>query len=63
MPYRKEVQNEWFAFDNRGKPILPLYLEDCDLHTRLEQINWIDARTDFNQAMGRVLGDLKRDCP
>lgn len=59
MPYRKEVQNEWFYFDNHGKPILPLYLEDCVLHSRLEAMNWIDARTNLDSAIVQVVSQIQ----
>jgi hypothetical protein len=35
MPFRKEVHREWFDFDQDGKPIHPLYIEDCQLYSRL----------------------------
>lgn len=62
MPYRKEVQNEWFYFDLHDKPILPLYLEDCVLHSRLESKNWIDARHDLDAAISQLLIQLSDSC-
>jgi formylglycine-generating enzyme required for sulfatase activity len=44
MPYRKEVHREWFYFDQALKPIYPLYIESCDLHTRLLAYQYVDAR-------------------
>ncbi len=47
MPYRKEVHREWFYFDQQQKPILPLYVQDCTLHSRMTAYNYIDARGDL----------------
>ena len=58
MPYRKEVYREWFFFDQKRKPIHPLYVQDCMLHGRLLPINYIDARTDLIGALTKLLDDL-----
>lgn len=63
MPYRKEVHREWFYFDQIGKTIYPLYLEDCQLHSRLYAYNYIDARTDLQAALDDLLLALGRDTP
>jgi hypothetical protein len=55
---RKEVYDEWFPFDQMGKPIVPLYLEDCEPDRRLKSINYIDARADLPGALDRLLGAL-----
>lgn len=54
MPYRKEVHREWFAFDQNQKPIIPLYLQDCKLHSRMLAYNYIDGRTDLEQAINQI---------
>jgi 5-carboxymethyl-2-hydroxymuconate isomerase len=61
MPYRKEVHREWFFFDQKRKPIYPLYLEDCELHSRMFAYNYIDAQTDLQSALDRLLKELGRD--
>lgn len=61
MPYRKEVHREWFYFDQMRKPIYPLYIQACDLHSRLYAYNYIDARADLQTALDRLLKDLGRD--
>ncbi|MGH9846053.1 MAG: SUMF1/EgtB/PvdO family nonheme iron enzyme, partial [Blastocatellia bacterium] len=61
MPDRKEVHREWFRFDQRGKTIYPLYLRDCELHSRFDSRNYIDARTDLPGALDRLLDALRRD--
>ena len=59
MPYRKEVHREWFYFDQNQKPIHPLYVEKCDLNSRLYSYNYIDARDDlFTSALERLVRDL-----
>lgn len=58
MPYRKEVYREWFYFDQQGKPLLPLYLQDCVLHSRLSAVNYIDARKDLSTALQKLVNDL-----
>ncbi|MBL8170469.1 MAG: toll/interleukin-1 receptor domain-containing protein, partial [Acidobacteria bacterium] len=55
MPYRKEVHREWFYFDQQRKPIYPLYVADCELHTRLFAYNYVDARQDLQGALTRIL--------
>ena len=61
MPYRKEVHREWFYFDQQRKPIYPLYVGECDLHSRLYAYNYIDARKDLQGALERLLKELGRD--
>ena len=61
MPERKEVHREWFRFDQRGKPIYPLYLRNCELHSRFDSRHYIDARFDFQGALGSLLDALRRD--
>jgi len=58
MPYRKEVYREWFYFDQQRKPLLPLYLQDCILHSRLSAINYIDARKNLATALQKLVNDL-----
>jgi hypothetical protein len=58
MPYRKEVYREWFDFDQQGKPLLPLYVQDCVLHSRLSAVNYIDARKDLTAALQKLVNDL-----
>ncbi|MBL8172266.1 MAG: SUMF1/EgtB/PvdO family nonheme iron enzyme, partial [Acidobacteria bacterium] len=52
---------EWFYFDQQRKPIYPLYVADCELHTRLFAYNYVDARQDLQGALTRILEDLRRD--
>ncbi len=61
MPFRKEVHREWFYFDQRRKPIYPLYIEDCEPHSRFFAYNHIDARSDLSNALKRLLDDLRLD--
>ena len=61
MPERKEVHREWFNFDQKGKKIYPLYLEDCQLHSRFDSRNYLDARHDLPGALQRLLEQLHRD--
>lgn len=56
---RDEAQREWFRFVRKGKTIHPLMIEDCELHSRFDRINYIDARADFDNALERLLADLK----
>lgn len=63
MPDRKEVRREWFHFNKTGKPIHPLYIQNCELHTRLSTTNYIDARNDLPSALVRLLNDLRTDIP
>jgi hypothetical protein len=55
MPYRKEVHREWFFFDQKRKPILPLYVQDCTLHSRMIAYNYADARTDLLGALNKLI--------
>jgi hypothetical protein len=59
MPDRKEVYREWMYFDQKKKPIVPLYIENCTLHSRMMTTNYIDARTDLATAMSKVVDSLK----
>ncbi|MFN0087066.1 MAG: TIR domain-containing protein, partial [Blastocatellia bacterium] len=61
MPDRKEVHREWFRFDQKAKKIYPLYLRDCELHSRFDSRNYIDARADLQSALGRLLEALTSD--
>jgi len=61
MPYRKEVHREWFFFDQKRKPIYPLYVEKCELHSRIYAYNYIDVRDDLQAGLTRLLNELKRD--
>jgi nucleotide-binding universal stress UspA family protein len=61
MPFRKEVHREWFFFDQKAKPIYPLYVADCNLHSRLYSYNYIDVRKDLQTGLARLLADLGRD--
>lgn len=58
MPYRKEVYREWFFFEQKKKPILPLYVQDCSLHSRMFAYNYIDARTDLNGALSKLVREI-----
>jgi len=58
MPYRKEVHREWFYFDQKRKPILPLYVQDCTLHSRIIAYNYIDARSDIGKALSKLVDEL-----
>lgn len=58
MPYRKEVHREWFYFDQKRKPIYPLYIEACELHSRMYAYNYIDARADLGKALDRLLREV-----
>ncbi|MGH9853070.1 MAG: NACHT domain-containing protein, partial [Blastocatellia bacterium] len=60
-PERKEVEREWFYFDQERKPIYPLFIRDCKLNSRFVGINYIDARSDLPGALERLLGELRRD--
>jgi hypothetical protein len=59
MPDRKEVYREWMYFDQKKKPIVPLYIENCTLHSRMMTTNYIDARTDLATALSKVVDSLK----
>jgi hypothetical protein len=58
MPYRKEVYREWFYYDQQRKPILPLYVQDCTLHSRMIAYNYIDARHDLAGALEKLARSL-----
>jgi formylglycine-generating enzyme required for sulfatase activity len=60
MPFRKEVHREWFYFDQNRKPIHPLYLVECDLHSRMYAYNFRDARADFDAALRQLIDDLRQ---
>lgn len=59
MPYRKEVYREWFYYDQKQKPIIPLFVQECTLHSRLIVYQWIDAREDFCGALAKLVEQLK----
>ena len=61
MPFREEVHREWFNFDRKGKKIYPLYIQDCQLHSRFDSRNYLDARTDLPGALERLVEKLRRD--
>jgi formylglycine-generating enzyme required for sulfatase activity len=63
MPDRKEVHREWFNFDQKSKTIYPLYIRDCELHSRFDSRKYIDARNDLQDALDRLLKDMRRDFP
>jgi formylglycine-generating enzyme required for sulfatase activity/GTPase SAR1 family protein len=54
MPYHKRVHEEWFLFDQLGKPIHPIYIEKCELHSRLYLYSYIDARLDMEGALKSI---------
>ncbi len=56
---REEARREWRIFARKEKQIYPLLIEECELHSRLEFRNYIDARTDLPGALDRLLADLK----
>lgn len=60
MPYRKEVHREWFYFDQEQKPIYPLFIADCERHSRLFAYNYIDARSDLHGALQRLVNELRQ---
>ncbi len=60
MPYRKEVYREWFYFDQQRKPLIPLYIQDCTLHSRMSTYNYIDARHDLSAALNQLAQALAR---
>jgi hypothetical protein len=61
MPYRKEVHREWFFFDQKRKPIYPLYVEPCELHSRMYAYNYINVREDLQAGLERLLKELGRE--
>lgn len=58
MPFRKEVYREWFYYDQKQKPIIPLYVQECTLHSRLIARQYIDARENFAAALAQVLDQI-----
>lgn len=54
MPFRKEVHREWFYFDQRRKPLYPVLIEKCDLHSRMYAYHHIDACNDIPSAFARL---------
>jgi len=49
------VSSEWkFALD-QGKPLIPLLFQDCDRHFRLVKLQYIDFRTDRNNALDELI--------
>ncbi len=60
MPHRKEVHREWFYFDQHRKPIHPIMIADCDLHSRMLAYQHRDGRPDLDAALGQVIGDLRQ---
>lgn len=55
---RDEARREWFRFVRKGKTIHPLLIEECELHSRFDSLNYIDARADWESALDRLLADL-----
>lgn len=60
MPYRREVHREWFFYDQARKPIYPVLIAKCDLHSRLYAYNYIDARRDLQEALKKLVQQLRR---
>lgn len=61
MPYQKEVHREWFFFDQHDKPIHPLYLEKCELHSRMYIYDYIDVRNNLEEGLQRLLKELSTE--
>lgn len=59
MPYKQEVHREWFYFARKEKPIHSLLIEACQLHSRFESSNYIDATSNLHGALERLLSELK----
>ena len=62
MPYRKEVEREWFYFDMQKKPIYTLLVEDCDINSRLIQVNYVDAHMNVDAAVDQLVNTLNQKC-
>lgn len=60
MPFRKEVHREWFFYDQQRKPIHPLHVRPCDLHSRMYAYQYIPVGDDLYGALRRLVGDLSR---
>ncbi len=61
MPYRKEVHREWFFYDRESKPIYPLLVEKCTLHSRMYAYNHIDVTAlDWPKALQLLRAELHR---
>lgn len=60
MPFRKEVHREWFFFDQNNKPIHPLYLRKCELHSRLYSYHYLQVGNDLYGALKTLVNDLSR---
>ena len=58
MPYRKEVHREWFYYDQNRKPIHPLYLRQCDLHSRLYAYQYLPVGSDLYAALATLVREL-----
>ncbi len=61
MPYHRESYVEWLDFDLTGKPIYPLYLEDCKWFKRLLAYKYIDARNDLRKGIDQLVTELAED--
>jgi formylglycine-generating enzyme required for sulfatase activity len=61
MSDRPEVHREWFYYDQKHKPIYPLRIDDCELHTRFLSYNYIDMRSDFEQGLRELLQALTHE--
>ena len=61
MPYRKEVHREWFFYDRESKPIYPLLVEKCKLHSRMYSYNYIDVTAlGWQKALESLLTEVGR---
>jgi hypothetical protein len=61
MPNRKEVHREWFFYDQERKPIYPLLVEECELHSRMRAYNYTDVTAlGWQKALQTLLADLGR---
>ncbi len=60
MPFRKEVYREWFFFDQQRKPLVPLLVQDCTLHSRIAAINYLDGRSDLAAALAQLIKKLSQ---
>ncbi|MFN0086473.1 MAG: SUMF1/EgtB/PvdO family nonheme iron enzyme [Blastocatellia bacterium] len=60
MPERDEVEREWFYFVRNRKPILPILIEDCEIHSRFLKISQIDARKGLEPQLPKLRDALLR---
>jgi len=53
------VEDEWNYYLDKGRPILPVLYQGCDIPYRLHKFQYVDfTLLDFDDAMLRVVGDL-----